>query len=324
MPIHNAGEHLYKCLDSLVNQSLKEIEIILVLDCPTDGSDVVAKEYAKMDSRIKIIENCENLHIGLSRNRGIDVAVGEYIGFSDHDDYREINMYEDLYAVAKINKSDVVISSFGSDTRGVIKSIVYPDIHDYEVKDFVLDRLIGRDENTPKNEIFFCQNGAMWNKIYKAEFLKNNDICFVDTKKYTYEDLIFLIKSFMYAKKVDLVNKVYYYHRQDVQNTSAMYTYNEYKKILAYLEIVNDFLHLNDFEKYKNRFYHSVVNSVHISIENEFKSKKSLIEKIKIFQFFRKDYIKEAFKLVVKLKVNDDAPIYKIVAKKIIATYYSI
>lgn len=94
VPIYNAGKFLEKCLDTLVNQTLKDIEIILVLDCPTDGSDRIAREYAEKDPRIRLIINEQNLNIGLSRNEGLKIARGEYIGFSDHDDWRELDMYE--------------------------------------------------------------------------------------------------------------------------------------------------------------------------------------------------------------------------------------
>ena len=82
VPIYNAGKFLEKCLDTLVNQTLKDIEIILVLDCPTDGSDRIAREYAEKDPRIRLIVNEQNLNIGLSRNEGLKIARGEYIGFS--------------------------------------------------------------------------------------------------------------------------------------------------------------------------------------------------------------------------------------------------
>ena len=94
VPIYNAGKFLEKCLDTLVNQTLKDIEIILVLDCPTDGSDRIAREYAEKDPRIRLIINEQNLNIGLSRNEGLKIARGEYIGFSDHDDWRELDMYK--------------------------------------------------------------------------------------------------------------------------------------------------------------------------------------------------------------------------------------
>ena len=118
VPIYNAGKFLEKCLDTLVNQTLKDIEIILVLDCPTDGSDRIAREYAEKDPRIRLIVNEQNLNIGLSRNEGLKIARGEYIGFSDHDDWRELDMYEKLYQKAREDQADIAISNFDS---------IYPD-----------------------------------------------------------------------------------------------------------------------------------------------------------------------------------------------------
>ncbi|MGC3976850.1 MAG: glycosyltransferase family A protein [Paludibacteraceae bacterium] len=112
VPVYNAGEHLSRCLDSLLNQTLKEIEIILVVDCPTDGSDLLAEKYAEQDTRIRIIKNEKNIHIGFSRNAGIDNARGEYLGFSDDDDYCETEMFEKLYLCARKNEADIVVSNY--------------------------------------------------------------------------------------------------------------------------------------------------------------------------------------------------------------------
>ena len=96
VPVYNAGSYFSKLLDSLTGQTLKEIEIILVLDCPTDGSDRVAEEYAARDGRIVLVRNRENLHVGFSRNEGLKIARGEYIGFCDHDDWVEPEMFEKM------------------------------------------------------------------------------------------------------------------------------------------------------------------------------------------------------------------------------------
>ena len=110
LPVYNAGEYLRPCLDTLINQTLRNIEIICVLDCPTDGSDKVVEEYAEKDHRIVVIRNEQNLHIGESRNAGIRAAKGEYIGFSDHDDPHELDMYEKLYIATEHESKKIIIS----------------------------------------------------------------------------------------------------------------------------------------------------------------------------------------------------------------------
>ena len=110
MPVYNAGQYFKPCVESILNQTLKDIELILVLDKPTDGTDRLAYEYAKLDNRIIILQNEENLHIGLSRNQGLAIAKGKYIAFSDHDDLRELTMYQTLYKIAEKNDLDILLS----------------------------------------------------------------------------------------------------------------------------------------------------------------------------------------------------------------------
>ena len=110
IPVYNAGEYLRPCLEALMAQTLQEMEFIFVLDCPTDGSDVLVKQYAQKDKRFVVIENEENLHIGLSRNRGIEAARGEYIAFCDHDDVMRPEMYQELYDFAASQSYDIVMS----------------------------------------------------------------------------------------------------------------------------------------------------------------------------------------------------------------------
>lgn len=106
IPVYNAGIYLPERIESILNQTLKDIEIIIVLDCPTDGSDKVAESYSRKDERIKLIYNPANLHIGLSRNQGLKAATGEYISLVDHDDYCTPDMYEKMYSKAQQNQAD--------------------------------------------------------------------------------------------------------------------------------------------------------------------------------------------------------------------------
>lgn len=297
VPIHNAGVYLKKCLDTLVNQTLSEIEIILVIDCPTDGSDLIAKEYAAKDDRIVIIINDKNLHIGLSRNEGLKVARGEYIGFSDHDDFREFTMYEELYNEAKKTESDVVVSGYGSIMNNKVQKHTYPDLENKPLKDLLFELSIGGNGNMSKEWRFFILNGGMWNKIYKNEFIKKHDIFFEDNRTTTFEDLLFLISCFHFANSVTLVNKVFYYHMENVNNASSQYFYNSYILMGAFLNKLNNFMTENSLvERYRMFFYNAVVNCVYFSIINEFVAKKGFVAKASVFNYFRQfSFVKIAF-----------------------------
>ena len=108
VPVYNSGKYLKTCLDSLVNQTLKDIEIIAVDDCSTDNSILILMDYAKKYHNIKVYHNRENLGQGASRNRGLDIARGEYICFVDSDDYIRYTMYEDMYKAAVNNSAPLV------------------------------------------------------------------------------------------------------------------------------------------------------------------------------------------------------------------------
>lgn len=234
IPVYNAGEHLRDCLDSLVHQTLVDIEIILVLDCPTDGSDKVCREYARKDARIKILANDENLHIGLSRNRGLDVAQGEYIAFSDDDDYREPNMYEELYRIASNGHRDMVIGLTVNEEDGHRQVFDYPSLNEQDVRDFALQDLIacgGYRDNYP-----LCIN--IHPHLYKRSVIERNHIRFVDTRKVSPEDRLFNIEFLLSARNVALCRQPLYYHRIYRQSTMHTSAYLRTDKVLAYMDEV--------------------------------------------------------------------------------------
>ena len=221
VPIYNAGHRLRECLETLVNQTLREIEIICVLDCPTDGSDEIAEEYAARDNRIKLIYNETNLHVAESRNVGIGLAHGEYIGFSDHDDSRILEMYEKLYKSAKANNSEIVVSnsfvadnnkiikySYGDPSKsGIIKSIILPMDH-------------------PNNKNYLSK--SVWATIYSREFILKNQILFPDRSIYYEEDTLFNLNAFLIAKSISYCsNALYCWNKINESQSNTIITHEE-------------------------------------------------------------------------------------------------
>ena len=107
VPIYNVEKYLHQCVNSLLNQILKDIEIILVDDESPDNCPAMCDEYAKQDSRIKVIHK-KNEGLGYARNSGLEIATGEYIAFVDSDDYVELDAYQKLYSIAVDKKTDVL------------------------------------------------------------------------------------------------------------------------------------------------------------------------------------------------------------------------
>lgn len=284
VPIHNAGEHLTTCLDTLIHQTLTDIEIILVLDCPTDGSDLIAKQYAEKDKRIVILENDLNLHIGNSRNRGIAIAKGEYIGFSDHDDYRELSMYDELYARAIINNSDIVLSyqfdSYDNNNLFLEHDITFNN----KIKKVILSDLIGFGSINRSGALFV----NITNNIYRNTFIKANAIRFVDTLQITPEDVLFQIECIHKAQEISLVEKTFYYHIYHNSNEGSSYSYISYQKRSAGLAQIYSFLKKEDiFELYKDSFYTGVTKQFILSLSGTIYPEKSICKFIKAVKHLR-------------------------------------
>lgn len=240
VPVYNAGELLSPCLSSLVRQTLKEIEIILVLDCPTDGSDKVCEEFAARDSRIKIIRNEHNFHIGESRNRGLKAATGEYIGFSDDDDYQEPTMYEHLYRKAKEHDYDMVVSMDTHVEQGGTFTMDIPKEADANPRDYLLRDLLS--EGAARHDFPLCTN--IHPHLYKRSVIEQNDLRFGDTKKITAEDRLWNIQFFLKSKGVGILREQLYYHRNN-PNSEGLRKGSGYRtegKILTYLLSIYDLL----------------------------------------------------------------------------------
>lgn len=194
VPIYNAEKYLEKCIDSLVNQTKREIEIILINDGSTDSSEEIIKSYK--DKRIKYYKN-PNQGIGKTRNFGISKATGKYLMFVDSDDYISLDACEKLYNYAKKNNLDLVVCDFYK---------VYDDgrIDKEKLKSFKNTKL--KDNKNLLLDI----NLAPWNKLYKKELLTKNNISFVENLKY--EDAPFVIAALDKADKIGKLDQYINYY----------------------------------------------------------------------------------------------------------------
>ncbi len=205
IPVYNLEGYLNRCLESVIRQSLKNIEIICINDGSNDNSLAILKEYEKFDSRIRIVDK-ENGGQGIARNIGINIATGEYIGFVDGDDWIESQMYEKMYIAAKKNKSDIHICTIKTlDADG--KPLMMKCDYDKYLGEKYNDDSIVFNRHHISEEIFKMSRHT-WNKIYKISFLKKNKIVFFPNKYY--EDNIFFFMTFFKAEKISFTRKQFY------------------------------------------------------------------------------------------------------------------
>ncbi len=205
VPVFNTEKYIEKCLNSLVNQTLSDIEIICINDGSTDNSLITIRRFANRDSRIKILEQ-QNLKQGAARNNGMQIATGEYIGFVDSDDWVDLDYFEKLYFAAKKYDSDIALATNVRIGSGKTKKRL--NIEKVEFVTNLQDKIdIGQQ---PKNP---CPT----NKIYRTSLLKNSNILFPEGVYC--EDKLFTIQAVYYANGIVAVPGINYYYFRNPNST---------------------------------------------------------------------------------------------------------
>ena len=205
VPVYNVEKYIAQCLDSILEQTLEDIEIICVDDCSKDGSVEIVKDYMKKDSRIVLLSHEVNKGLSCARNTGIAYASGEYVGFVDSDDYVDATMFEKMYVKAKKTDSDIVISNINLYFEDTGEERVFRDNLFYTF-------LSGRTFSATEYPLIIMNIGA-WDKLYRRQYLLENGLTFPEGK--IYEDHIFTVKAYVTAKRMSVVNEPLYYYRKN-------------------------------------------------------------------------------------------------------------
>ncbi|MCD8218211.1 MAG: glycosyltransferase [Clostridiales bacterium] len=208
IPVYNASERLRQCLDSVVGQTLRDIEIICVDDGSEDDSVAILKEYAAKDSRMRVITQ-ENAGAGAARNRGLDAAAGEYLSILDSDDFFEPTMLEKAYAKAK--KSDAQLLVFRSDQYR-------EDLGQFAEAKWTL-RKEALPPYRPMNFRTFTDNvfkvfvGWTWDKLFLREFVEDNYLRFQEIR--TSNDMLFVFSAVVFAERIEILDEVLAHQRRN-------------------------------------------------------------------------------------------------------------
>ena len=212
VPVYNVAEYLERCLNSLINQTLNEIEIICVNDGSTDNSLCILKKFAELDKRIKII-NQKNKGLSGARNTGIKLVQGEYFGFLDSDDWVDLDYFEKLYKRAKNCDADISLGDFIR--KGKFK-------HKIRLKLNKEEEFVGDNEKFYGSQFYHFP--CVWNKIYKTS--KFNDLRFIEG--IYFEDGPYTIQALNRANKVVTCCNTYLYYF--VNPNSIVKTLNKKKE----------------------------------------------------------------------------------------------
>jgi glycosyltransferase involved in cell wall biosynthesis len=246
IPIYNVEKYIKECLDSVINQSLKDIEIICVDDGGKDNCPKIIDEYAKSDDRIVVIHK-ENGGYGNSCNVGLERASGEYISIVEPDDFIDKNMLLDLHDEAVRERADIVKT---------------PYIENYDLGEKSFQKLMPDNKQFRKPDKIFCLSEypefmlihpSIWSCLYRREFLIENNIKFVEAKGAGWTDNPFQVQTMCLAKRIKYVDKAYYYWRKT--NLDDAKDLKDITIPFKRYEEINSWLKSNDIDDCKIRSY---------------------------------------------------------------------
>lgn len=289
VPIYNVERYLKECVDSIINQTLKDIEIILVDDGSPDNCGKIVDDYAKKDSRIIAVHQ-KNSGYSKAVNHGIELAKGEYIGIIESDDWIEPNMYEELYRSAKKYNTDITKAGFY-----FYNSTLLDDMS----KNVPFKNPSGVDLIKAPNGVFkitdwpklLAFHASIWSSIYKSSFIKKIKI--PETAGASYQDFPFMIEAMCKAQRISIVKKYFVHWRNDPDQGNS--TSANGKKLLLMAQNTLTARKIIEksglYDQLKEAFYiHAVWANLGFFNRIEFKYKKEYYEKLKkIFEPLKND-----------------------------------
>lgn len=294
VPVYNAEKYIDKCINSIIKQTLEDIEIILINDGSRDKSLEICKKYEHIDSRVRVIDK-PNSGVSSSRNIGIDISTGEYITFIDADDWIESNMIENLYIKAKAYKGSIVISNY---FRNYINKehIVNLNIEDEylennEIKEKLIFPLIGNKHIDKKDSILGFR--SPWAKLFRLDIIKEHNIRFREELT-IYEDALFNIEFLSKVNRVIIDKNAYYHYFNNLNSTLNLYNENCWITNKMYIELVSEFLIENNYKnQIASRFIFMKLDLITKAIFNEckFTNKKNIYKRIKNIDKICKDKV---------------------------------
>ena len=246
IPVYNASKYLKPCLDSIINQTLKEIEIICVDDGSTDNSLEILNEYKEKDSRFIVLTQ-QNKYAGIARNTGLEKATGKYVCFLDSDDFFELSMFEQMYNKIEKDNSDVVVCGYYNYDNQNNKVL-----NTYLVREPFIKQSPFSPQQIKPHIFNFCRPNP-WTKLFKRELFLKYNIKFDST--ICSNDLSAVYTALIVAEKISTLDKplIYYRSNQDHNLTAKRKTnMTGFKSDLdAFESLYANLKRLNKYEEFK-------------------------------------------------------------------------
>lgn len=304
IPVYNVEKYIEKAMESIIKQTYKNIEIIIIDDESKDNSIEICEKYEKQDKRIKIIHQ-KNKGLSGARNTGLEVATGEYIMFIDPDDTFELDACENLYNAIEKTKADYVIANYRNmdedDTKWEKPAF---DLTKYKEMEITSEDI---------SKSFYVMNSGVWNKIFNKKFLDNINIKFIE--KMPAEDAIFTTYCYMKAKKIYYIPETVYNYRLRESDSISSSCSKEYFLGInrAYKMIYNNFKENNRLDYYRffyaksmNYILYKFIDSTLLTVEERIE----ILDKMKWFYLLNDELkiptILKSVQYIIEAMANKD------------------
>lgn len=242
VPCYGVERYLNRCMQSLLNQTLNDIEIILIDDGSKDGVPSMCDEYAQKDNRVKVIHK-QNEGLGFARNTGLDAAAGDYIAFVDSDDFVDVDMFNGMYMEAISSDADIVLCGIQKETAKDkwIKRIEVQEKTVWE-EDAITDYMLDMVACAPYVKRERKYQMSVWHCLYRHELIEKNDIRFYSEREVVSEDIPFQVSVLKKARKIVYLPDYYYQYCLNETSLTATFRPEKFLRFKTLYSVLSSLL----------------------------------------------------------------------------------
>lgn len=268
VPVYNVEKYINRCVDSIINQSYTNLEIILVDDGSLDNCGQICDKYANEDARVKVIHK-KNGGLGFARNSGMEVSTGKYVMFVDGDDYIENNMVINLYTDLKNNKADTCIGGFRRVEKNQVIEVKNKFAGMQIIGDKILTDILAKMFGPDYVHNDFIEM-SVWKVLFSNEIIKEHNLKFPSEREFISEDIIFDTEYYSFSNKVYMSSDCGYFYCDNGDSLTNSYRKDRFQKqIILNCELKRRAIILNILEDVKYRLDNLLIALARYSIKLE-------------------------------------------------------
>lgn len=305
IPVYNTEKYIARCIDSIINQNINDLELIIVNDASSDKSMAIINQYIDRYKNIKCINLIGNQGVGNARNIGLENAAGKYVGFVDSDDWIDLNMYRSMIDLLEFHDAEIAVCGVKNEYNNSISSSFR---YNYLELNILSNRYALRILSK-SIDIDIYLSSIVCNKLYRHSFLKEHSFHFL-TNSFN-EDDVFTFFSFLYAKKILLIPNVSYHYYQRSNSITHTFSKKHIDDLFDAFSIVKEYLIKNNlYISYQDEYSSFFEKCFSFVLSGMFQSEQNTIIQKKYLKYILEKY-QEKFSLAYFISYLDTIRIKK-------------